>query len=183
MNADTYEFETTKKTLETYEWDRMWVDHPYDTKSKRALYIGDSISYGTRKVVSELAENTWRWDGFATSKGADNPFFSDTLRLFRKQVLASDVVLFNNGLHGWHLDDQIEYSNAIEGMLNDHTRNERVKTRNEVVKRIAEKYQLHVLDLYTVSEENRSLMLNDGVHFTSEGYEALAKTILSFFTK
>ena len=200
MKSDTYEKQTTKRSLETYEWDRTWIDHPYDTEAKRVLYVGDSISYGTRRVAAELAENTFRWDGFATSKAVDNPFLADALRLFRKQAPHGDVLLFNNGLHGWHLDDEKEYPQAYETILKflleewrgttvvpvlttclaDGARNKRVRQRNEAVRRIAEQYRLPLLDLYSVSERHRALMLDDGVHFTPDGYEALAKEILSF---
>lgn len=200
MKSDTYEKQTTERSLETYEWDRVWIDHPYDTEAKRVLYVGDSISYGTRSVVAKLAENTFLWDGFATSKAVDNPFFPDMLHLFRKQAPKCDVLLFNNGLHGWHLDDEKGYPQAYETMLKflleewcgttvvpvlttclaDGERNDRVRQRNEAVRRIAEQYRLPVLDLYSVSERHRTLMLDDGVHFTPEGYEALAKEILFF---
>jgi hypothetical protein len=200
MNSATYEFETTRNTLETYEWDRMWIDHPYDTDSKRILYIGDSISEGIRKIMPKMEENRFLWDAFATSKGADNPCFSEMLRLFRQQTPNCDVLLFNNGLHGWHLDDETEYPDAYEKILNvlraewsesvivpvlttclaDSERNTRVKRRNEAARSIAAKYQLPVLDLYSVAESHATLMIDDGVHFSPEGYEALAQEILAF---
>jgi len=200
MNSDTYESGATKHALEIYEWDRLWIDHPEDTETGRILYIGDSISYGTRSVIAKLEENPYRWDGFATSKGADNPYFADTLRLFAKQAPTPDLILFNNGLHGWHMDDETDYARAYEALLQvlgegwqgvplvlllttrvaDSERDERVRHRNEAVSSLAERRGLPVLDLYSVSLANRERQLPDGVHFTPEGYEALARAILAF---
>ncbi len=198
MNSDTYENQSNSNALESYEWDRAWIDHPYDVGSKRILYIGDSISYGTRRVAAELASNSLRWDGFATSKAVDNPFFPDALRLFRMQVPNPDVLLFNNGLHGWHMDDEKDFPEAYEEivrllreewgntpivlLLTTHVAqgDERVQKRNEAAQKIAKRYELPVLDLYTVSYENRHLLLPDGVHYTPEGYELLANTIHRF---
>ena len=50
--------------------------------------------------------------------------------------------------------------------------------RNEVALEIAKKYDLPVIDLYTVSINNKDLLTEDGVHFTKAGYEKLAEKIL-----
>ena len=202
MHSDTYEITNTKQTLETYEWDRLWIDHPYDTDARRVLYIGDSISYATRSVLAKQAIDL-HWDGFATSKAVDNPFFPDTLRLLHAQAPAPDVLLFNNGLHGWHLEDETEYAEAYESILcflleewkgaqigpvlttclANEERNARVQKRNEAVRAMAERHSLPVLDLYSVSLVNRDKISADGVHFTEQGYERLSDTILDFLKK
>ena len=63
--------------------------------------------------------------------------------------------------------------------IRDEARIERVKARNSAVLKIADKYQLPVIDLYTVTEKNKELLSKDGVHFTPEGYEIIAKEIIS----
>ena len=60
----------------------------------------------------------------------------------------------------------------------DEARDKRVISRNKVALEIAEKYNLHVIDLYSVTLENSSLLSNDGVHFVQEGYELIADTII-----
>ena len=55
----------------------------------------------------------------------------------------------------------------------------RVLKRNEVAKEIADKYNLSVVDLYSVSEKNADKMYEDGVHFKEEGYKILAEKIIA----
>ncbi len=195
-NGFTYEEKNTNTSLEKYEWDNVWWDNTGDTKTKRVLYIGDSISFATREVLNQTAEGMVRVDGFATSKGIDNPYFKDALKLFMKQELKRNIVLFNNGLHGWHLSTE-EYKKYYEEMIKflldelDDTqlfvltstsvenkeRDMLVAERNKEVNEIAEKYGLSVIDLYSVS---KNIKWRDGVHFTDEGYLELAKYILEF---
>lgn len=51
--------------------------------------------------------------------------------------------------------------------------------RNEAVIRIAEKHGIDIINLYSVSKENGATLCSDDVHFTDQGYELLAKEILS----
>ena len=53
MDGFTFEFEDRKEQLETWEWDNVMINHTEDTQGKRLLYIGDSISCGTRGVANE----------------------------------------------------------------------------------------------------------------------------------
>lgn len=105
MSVFTYQTENHNK-YEGFEWDNAWLDHINDKEAKRVLYIGDSISCGLRSVATALSEEQIRFDGFGTSKSLDNPYFKESIRLFAGQQGKRDVVLFNNGLHGWHLEDK-----------------------------------------------------------------------------
>ena len=49
---------------------------------------------------------------------------------------------------------------------------------NAVAEKLAKKYDLPIIDLYTVAVENEKLHAPDGVHFTPEGYEKMARYIL-----
>ena len=198
MSSFTYEFENKNERLETYEWDNVWWEHADREDINRVLYIGDSISCGTRKIATEAAKGEFYFDGLGTSKGIDNPFFFDTVTMFAKQQGSRTAVLFNNGLHGWHLDDDTEYRRFYERMiqylitefektpvyllLTTHLkyseRDARVKVRNAVVCELADKYGLAVIDLYTPTLENEQLISGDGVHLTKEGYQLLADCIL-----
>ena len=42
---------------------------------------------------------------------------------------------------------------------------------------------LPVIDLYTLTEKNKELLSEDGVHFTTEGYEMISEEIISFIDK
>lgn len=198
MNNFTYEKGAISTPLETYEWDNVWIQRTDDVTSPRVLYIGDSISCALRMFANDVTKEKILFDSFGTSKALDNPFFYDALHIFASQEKHRDVVLFNNGLHGWHLDDLNEYPEYYEKMLNrfldeftdtkvvlvlttsvaDEEREARVKVRNECVMKLSEKYNLDVIDLYAPSVQNANLRGGDGVHFSAEGYRALSEYLV-----
>jgi len=202
MSNFTYEAKDTKTKLETFEWDNVWWEHTENTTAPRVLYIGDSISCGIRRVATAKAENKILFDGFGTSKAVDNPYFADTLKIFASQMSRCDAVIFNNGLHGFHLDDETEYKRHFEELVKfliaefegtpvyivltttvaNPDREKRVTVRNKVALEIAEKYGLGVIDLYAASVEAKELLTPDGVHFTPAGYEVLAKKVVGTLT-
>ena len=184
--------------LETYEWDRTWIEKSEDINSKRVLYIGDSISCGTREALNAIKDNKILFDGFGTSKALDNPYYFPTLSLFAKQENHRNAVIFNNGMHGWHIKKQDYfklYGEFLDKLIkefpdtlimlvlttfvsNPDYQVDRVIERNIAVKQLAESKKLPVIDLYTVSEKNRNLQSGDGVHFTDDGYKLLADKVL-----
>lgn len=198
MSQFTYEFSENKTPLETYEWDNVWIEQTGNNTANRVLYIGDSISCGTRQIATRVSENSYLFDGFGTSKALDNPFLFDSIHLFAQQLTKVETVIFNNGLHGWHLDDVTEYAkfyeNAIKFLLKefdgkkiflvlttsvaDAEREARVVTRNDAVKKLAKKYNLPIIDLYLVAVEYASLRCDDGVHYSGVGYNKFAVKIL-----
>ena len=196
MSEFTYETSDTSRNLETFEWDNVWWEQTANETSKRILYIGDSISCGTRHCITALSSSEIVCDGFGTSKGIDNPFFIPSLELFMKQQNKCDAILFNNGLHGWHLSNE-EYEKYYEELLlfllkakkpiyillttDDLANPSRIETivaRNKIAASLAQKYNLPVIDLYTVAINNSEYHIPDGVHFNAEGYNLLAKCIL-----
>ena len=198
MSDFTYEFEKRTQALETYEWDNVWWEHADTNGVPRVLYIGDSISCQTRQKATSAANNEIFFDGFGTSKALDNPYFADSVRIFAKQQGERKAILFNNGLHGWHLDDTTEYAQDYEKMLvflleefkgtplflllttyvADAERDKRVQVRNEVVLKLAEKYNLPVIDFYSIVKEHKDLLIPDGVHLQAEGYQLLAEHVV-----
>ena len=52
------------EAYEPVEWDRVWIDHATDKKTKRILYIGDSISDATRKELAKLCGEHYFVDSF-----------------------------------------------------------------------------------------------------------------------
>ena len=202
MSQFTYEGKESKSALETFEWDNTWIEQTAKNDAKRVLYIGDSISCGTRRTATARSGGSVLFDGFGTSKAVDNPYFFDSVKLFAAQLPYIDAVIFNNGLHGWHLEDASEYrayyEKAVEFLMKefaglpiylvltttvrDEAREARVKARNRVVSELAEKYGLPTVDLYTVSVDKVALRSGDGVHYTAEGYEFFADQILQTVT-
>lgn len=184
--------------LETYEWDQTWIENTEDLTSPRVLYIGDSISIPTRVKLNETFGGKIKVDGFASSKAADHPFFTETVRLFAAQQAALyRAVLFNNGLHGWHLVDTDAYPRHYERVIAelqalfpqaaflllmttpvaDPDRDARVRCRNRAAAKIAEANGLGTVDLYRADPALASYLSADGVHFTDEGYRILAGTV------
>ena len=199
MSDFTYEFNNRSQSLEKFEWDNVWWEQADVTGVPRVLYIGDSISCATRRVATAAAEGKIFFDGFGTSKAVDNPYFSESVRLFAQQQGEREVIIFNNGLHGWHLDDETEYIQYYEQLVKfllsefgatpivlilttaiaDEKRNARVIKRNNAVVKLAAAYNLSVVDLYSVVNEHRELLSPDGVHLIPEGYKLLASALLS----
>jgi lysophospholipase L1-like esterase len=199
MSNFTYEFNNRSQSLEKFEWDNVWWEQADVTGVPRVLYIGDSISCATRRVATAAAEGKIFFDGFGTSKAVDNPYFSESVRLFAQQQGEREVIIFNNGLHGWHLDDDTEYIQYYEQLVKfllsefgatpivlilttaiaDEKRNARVIKRNNAVVKLAAAYNLSVVDLYSVVNEHRELLSSDGVHLIPEGYKLLASALLS----
>lgn len=198
MSQFTYQSEINGTALETYEWDNVWIEQTANLDGNRVLYIGDSISCGTRNIATSLSEGRYLFDGFGTSKALDNPFLFDSIRLFASQLTKTETVIFNNGLHGWHLNDETEYPKFYEKVIQfllsefegkkiflvlttsvaDSDREKRVKARNKAVCELAEKYSLPVIDLYSTSVEYVNFRIDDGVHYISDGYRKFAAKIL-----
>lgn len=198
MSDFTYETENRSNRYETYEWDDMWIDHANETDRKRAAYIGDSISVGTRRIATARTNEEILFDGFGTSKALDNPYFKDSIRLFFMQLPNVDTVLFNNGLHGWHLNDETEYKALYDEMIKfildeikgaklymllttaviDKDDNDRVKLRNVAAREVAAKYSIAVIDLYDITSANISEISPDGIHPTEPLYEKIADEII-----
>lgn len=201
--SNTYEERDRAEALETYEWDDVWFEQAPNGDKPRALLIGDSISRGCRLKVIENVRAWGYADNYATSKALDNPCFQPMLSMVLAQQPRCEVIHFNNGLHGWHLDDmayQTHYESAIrflmekapnakliiglttpvrekENLEQVSERNERVLRRNEVAEAVCSKFGLMLNDLYTPVSNRPELYSQDGVHFTDEGYRLLAKQI------
>lgn len=203
MKNFTYEGNSTENMYEKYEWDNTWIEHANGSDAKRVLYIGDSISCQIRQHATELAKEMVLFDGYGTSKAIDNPYFIDSIKLFAKQQGRCDTVIFNNGLHGWHLDDEKEYGLYYDSMvrflleqfkdipvflvLTTHVgnveREKRVNLRNKSVIKIAEKYNLKIIDLYSESLKLHNMLDEFGVHFSEAANSILAGKILSEVVK
>ena len=202
MSDFTYEKRATDQALETFEWDNNWLEHCENTATPRVLYIGDSISCGTRKAANKLANGSLLFDGVGTSKAVDNPYLLPMIKLWGEQQNRRDFILFNNGLHGWHMD-VAAYAAAYEKtvadlrkafsdtppilLLTTHVadpaRDRDVVQRNQAVLEIAARQSLPVVDLYSLTLQNRHLLSADGVHLIPEGYDLIAQEILTFLAK
>lgn len=198
MNNFTFEAKGSTFGLETYEWDNVWWEQAPDAAKPRVFYIGDSISCGIRRLATKNTSENVLFDGFGTSKAVDNPYFTDSIHLFGKQQKRRKLVLFNNGLHGFHLRDDSEYKDyykkIVEFLLAEFKDtslalvlttsiagplNERVIARNKAVCQIAGGYRIPIIDLYAPSAAFAGYRKSDGVHYTEEGYDKLAGSLVN----
>lgn len=209
MGRFTYEDKKVDgQILETYEWDNIWWEHAPDTEKKRALIIGDSISCGYRDIVNRILGGEIYVDGFGTSKALDNPFFEKSLDLMIAQS-GCKLILFNNGLHGFHLSYDAykklyiqcigtlieKYPNIKFAILlttptrtddlknaNDE-RNKIICERNDAAKEVAAKYELDCIDLYELFSNADGSLWRDPFHLQQEGYEKIAQLLADYIQK
>ena len=181
---------------ETYEWDDIWYERTHDADKKRVLYVGDSISRGVRSSLNRLGEGEILFDNAAGSKALDDPNYDKLMELvIAQEPKRPDLILFNNGLHGFHLGTE-EYENLLEEKLKlivslsgvkpavvlttavkDAKRNEStVIPRNAAAKRVARRLGLAVIDLFGFTEDMPRI--GDGVHFEPADQPKLAGFIL-----
>lgn len=198
----TYQSENTKEALEIYEWDNIWWEYANDKEGKeRILIIGDSISCGYRTFVNREYAGAKYADGLGTSKAVDNPHFITVIDYVIAQSENCKKILFNNGLHGWHLNTK-EYKENFEKIvlhikekypektliialttpLRDKenlkkiaARNDVVIKRNDALGELIKKHKLVSVDLYAELIDHPEYYSKDGVHLTDDGYVVLAK--------
>lgn len=202
----TYEV-NDKKQLETYEWDNIWWEHADDEKADRVLIVGDSISCGYRGFVNEIFDKKVFADGIGTSKNLGNDSLIKLVDYVFYQQKNYRLIQFNNGLHGWNLQDK-EYEYYYEKIVNHiqdsfqnltlvlalttpvrcsgnieklDGRNDTVIKRNETAIKIANKYDLVINDLYGIIKDNKDIYKSDGVHLNDEGYKMLAGQCVNIF--
>ena len=191
-----FEKDYTRDKYERWEWDNTRIIYANDESRTRILYIGDSISWGIRDVATPRCEEKIIFDSFATSRSIDNPTFMPALKIFASQQPNRRAVLFNNGLHGWHLEDYDEYGYHYEKVvrqlieefdepiiivlsttLSREGGEERIRIRNKKAAEIAHKYNLPIIDLFDVSLGIKH-MISDGIHYTEEGYAVFTDEII-----
>ena len=106
-------------------------------------------------------------------------------------------MLFNNGLHGFHLNDSLferyyrkmivylkeSFRNipimvVLSTTVGDTERRACIIRRNAIAQKIANENGLDVIDLFEASERMAELQTADLVHFNEEGFHALAKIVV-----
>lgn len=200
MSCDYYEtFETNANTpLEMSEWDDIWFDHATDTRQKRVIVFGDSITVNFRFPLIEKLRGEYCVDNYGTSKAADNPFLLENMKLILAQQ-NHEIIHFRSG-HGSHQTGR-EYEENVEKLVRyllEHypekklilslktyraRENKNVQSRNEAIMRIAEKYGLCVDDLYSITENRTDLLKEDGVHLNDAGKEIVAEKVAQTIRK
>ncbi len=186
---------------EDTEWtDFRWHNAP-DQTQKRILLVGDSIVVGHGGYVYGLVKDFYSVDYFATSRCvSDVDYLTELDYMFSRRDY--EMVVFNNGLHGFDIDndiyiyhlkevlkemksrvDKVIWRNSTPVRNTDNLecfnkeRNPVVIQRNEKATTVAAELFLPVIDLYTPMSKQVDFFSPDGVHYNKEGREAQAKII------
>lgn len=192
-----------KVQTEYIEWCDFWVEDTGNREKPRLLLIGDSISRAYRPEVAALFEGRVLVDNMASSRGLDNPDYKRELaHLLEDERLSYDVIHFNNGLHGLHLDaagyrkglkEAMAYIRGIsrarliaalstpvyeEGRGYDNEKNRIVLERNTIMRECAEEYGAQINDLYSLSYGKPEIRMPDGLHYNEAGSRLQARQIV-----
>ncbi len=200
---------TVKKTeiRENIEWTNMLWNDAQDNCKARILLVGDSIVVGHERLLHEIVKDEYCIDSFATAKCVSDVDYMREL----DYMLSSkdyDLVIFNNGLHGFDISDE-DYEANLKEVLTDL--NKRVKKlawrnstpirekedlnkfesertpivlrRNAFAAQVTEELNIPVLDLYTPMAKNVEYFSPDAVHYNEEGREVQAKILAEFIKK
>jgi len=199
--------QTTPTTLirEYHEWIQMRWLNERDATLHRVLLAGDSIAGGHAVQVHERLKDRFCVDCFATSKHVTDAEYMPDLEfmLGRKRY---ELIVFNNGLHGFDIDDAL-YAPALRaifaalkgrtprlawrsstpmfkwpienGKPEPHERAPRILRRNADALAAARDIALPVLDLYAPMADRPELFC-DGCHCTAEGVEFQTRLVADF---
>ena len=190
---------------ERIEWQDTWIEdgHVQDRALPRVLLLGDSISRQYRKRVSELLAGTARVANSAGSHCVGDPMLAEANAVVLGGY-AFDVIVVNNGLHGWncsdadyarHLAEYVDFLRARApqaklvwarttpmSVKNDLAKvspeNVRVEARNAAADKIMAERGIPAVDLYAaMMEKPAEYHVADGTHFNDKGVEVLAQKI------
>jgi len=186
---------------ERIEWIDIWVTDADKDELPRVLLVGDSITRGYFGNTEKLLAGQAYCARLTTSKCVADPTFVNDLQLLLKQYRFS-VIHFNNGLHGWGYTEE-EYAEGMRktiSALQAHNnvqliwatttpvrdranlqqftdRTERVKQRNQLVSEIIKEQDILSNDLFELVKDYPEWQSSDGVHFNSQGNQALSQQV------
>lgn len=180
-----------------------WLDifsYNENSNKPRILIIGDSIVRQYAGKLKDGIKNVATLTRFSTSKSICSPYYIDQLSIAMTQQYK--IILINNGLHDFHsTNTEYEkcYSKAIEflktknpeakiilmtttGVHKIPKREKIVIERNKTLYNLAKKYQLPVIDLYSIVH-NKNYLWKDHYHFKKEGVNLLSKKVIEVILK
>jgi hypothetical protein len=191
--------------LEQNDWTTIWIENANQTSLPRLLLVGDSITEGYYTKIKKRMEDDYYLGRYTTSKFVANPdFISELLILLHRYHF--EVIVLNNGLHGWDysLDS---YQSGLEELLNSLSEfapdariiwcqttpvrldedltlldplNRQVVARNQIASDIMEREGIPVIDLYKEMLDHPEYYRNDGMHYNDQGQAYQAELIASF---
>ncbi len=192
---------------EATEWCDVWISHADENNLPRVLLLGDSIS---RQYFPEVETSL---AGKAYVNRLSTSAFATDGALLRQiaMVLDSmhfDVIVFNNGMHGWQHNEQ-EYQAGLASMLftiHKHApsakliwasttaigqdtaagsvgpSDARIRERNAIAGKLMQINRIPVDDLYAATAGHPELH-SDNIHFNAQGTALLAGSVASELQK
>jgi len=195
---------TVPPAREAIEWCDIWISHANETNLPRVLLIGDSISRDYYPEVEKRLAGKAFVARLATSRFVTDPVLLRELELVLNQE-RFDVVLFNNGMHGWQHSEE-EYQKAFPKLVKtilarapkakllcatttplrdgkDITydtkakySDERIAARNAIVAEIVDAQKIPIVDL-NAAVRGHPEYHSDNVHFNGQGAQILATQV------
>lgn len=180
---------------ERYEWIHSWCDETSNSELPRVLLVGDSITYGYQEQVRELLKGVAYVDYISTSYAIDSPLYDCLIKNFYFDS-KYDVLHFNNGIHGAHMNvrtyktrlakllKKLDCQKTIianstfcyeKGNAKPNTIMKFLAKRNCAVQEVANELKYQVNDLYSLSKTiPLKKRKDDGFHYTEEGSKIFA---------
>ena len=186
---------------ESIEWCDIWISHSNETNLPRVLLIGDSIARDYYPEVEKQLAGKAFVARLATSRFVADPVLLKQIELVLSE-LQFDVILFNNGMHGWQ-HSEAEYQNGLpklikairahapkakliwatttplrdgKGVTGDtkaEYSDERIASRNAIAAEIIAARKIPTADLNAAVRGHPELH-SDNVHFNGQGSQILA---------
>lgn len=195
---------------EAIEWCDIWISHANETNLPRVLLIGDSIARDYYPEVEKRLAGKAFVARLATSRFVADPVLLKEVELVLSET-KFDVVLFNNGMHGWQ-HTETEYHNALPNFINTirahaakarliwatttplrdgkgitgdtkaEYSDERIASRNSLAAEIVAAQNIPTVDLNAAVRGHPELH-SDNVHFNPQGSHILATQASDLISK
>ena len=207
MSNITFDAEgKTKTAKEDIEWLRIWCENTNDTALPRVALIGDSITEGYFRFVLKALEGKARVDVLVTSYSIQSDAYQKMVKSFVDDSHYA-VVHFNYGLHAYAVDDETYEEKCAEmvdyfakqaklvvatstivlerDLQTEQTHwKDKLIARNARLVKVAQEKGILVNDLNALSKELLgAYRMEDGVHFSEKGYQALADLVVESIEK
>ncbi len=194
---------------EPIEWTNTIFENQGQADKKRILVFGDSIMRdGVRNELKKLLGDSVYVDLYATSRSYESEFFDKEVGFFLN-LCKYDTVFITIGGHDMEMGADVFYKEYEELYLkvkaihkdarillgtftpiieNNSSNiykdsNSKVIERNECARKLAEKYELTLVDNYSVVDGKYELKVPDGVHFKEEGYKLMAENLKKYLSE
>lgn len=204
INLAAAESKAAPLSRESIEWCDIWISHANETNLPRVLLIGDSIARDYYPEVEKRLSKKAYVARLATSRFISDPVLLEEIKLVLSQA-KFDVVVFNNGMHGWQHPDAM-YQKAFpkliktiranapkarliwatttplrdgKGMAYDtkaEYSDERIAARNTSAAEIVTARNIPIVDLNS-AVRGRPELHSDNVHFNGQGSQILAAQV------